>query len=62
MTRQQPQNLFQIFMIPALIAVLSAFGLVSALVGDDLWDLASWLTLALPIAVVLWCMRPRQRT
>ena len=43
------------------IAVLSTVGLISALVGDDIWDVLSWLTLAIPVAVILWYWLRRQR-
>ena len=39
----------QIFAIPMVLGVLSIIGLVSALVGDGIWDGVSWLTLAVPI-------------
>ncbi|MBR2120836.1 MAG: hypothetical protein IJ935_19780 [Afipia sp.] len=39
----------QIFAIPLVLGVLSIVGLVSALVGDGLWDGVSWLTLTIPI-------------
>lgn len=39
----------QIFAIPMVLGVLSVVGLVSALVGDGVWDGVSWVTLAVPI-------------
>lgn len=39
----------QIFAMPIVLGVLSVIGLVAALVGDGVWDVASWVTLALPI-------------
>ncbi|MEF7617065.1 hypothetical protein V4F39_24340 [Aquincola sp. MAHUQ-54] len=39
---------------PVTIGVLSAVGLVSALLGDGAWDAVSWLGLGLPTAVCLW--------
>lgn len=39
----------QIFSIPIVLGVLSVIGLISALVGDGLWDGVSWVTLAVPI-------------
>jgi hypothetical protein len=41
-----------VFGIPALLAVTSGFGLVSALVGDGLWDALSWFALGAPLAVI----------
>ena len=46
--------------IPIWIGVLSAVGLVTALVGDDAWDAASWLTLLVPIVAATWGWRRRQ--
>jgi len=45
---------WQIFAVPVLIGALSAVGLVTALVGNGLWDAVSWLGLGLPVAVCLW--------
>ena len=51
----------QIFAAPALIAVLSGLGLITALVGDGVWDVVSWLTLALPIVLYLVFVEIRSR-
>jgi hypothetical protein len=48
-------SLRQVFAAPLAIAILSIVGLISALVGDDIWDVLSWLTLAIPVAVILYC-------
>lgn len=47
---------------PTAIGVASAIGLVSALVGDGVWDLLSWIALGVPVAVcaVAW-KRSRER-
>lgn len=50
----------KIFAAPLVIALLSLAGLVSALTGDGLRDLLSWLCLALPVAAVAWAMRARR--
>jgi len=47
--RPRRQTNGQIFAIPAVLGVLSIIGLVSALVGDGVWDGVSWVTLAIPI-------------
>ena len=44
----------RIFAVPACIAVLSAVGLLSALLGDGVWDALSWAALGAPVAVALW--------
>jgi hypothetical protein len=46
----------RVFGVPALLALVSAIGLLSALLGDDLWDVLSWVALATPVAVVVWCV------
>jgi len=53
-------SLRQVFAAPLAIAVLSTVGLISALAGDGIWDMLSWLTLAIPVAVILyyWLRRP----
>jgi hypothetical protein len=53
----------QIFLIPAIIAVIIAFGLVSALLGDGVSDALSWLALLLPMVVIAyyWLRKPSQR-
>ncbi|MBX9828420.1 MAG: hypothetical protein K2Y27_25925 [Xanthobacteraceae bacterium] len=52
--RARRQSLGDIFLAPAIIAVVSCAGLISALVGDDVWDALSWLTLSVPVAVAVW--------
>ncbi len=44
----------RIFAAPLLLAVMSAVGLVAALVGDGIWDAASWAMLGAPVAASLW--------
>jgi hypothetical protein len=53
------RSVTQIFRAPAIIALIVAFGLISALLGDGLWDAASWAALALPLAVAafFYCKR-----
>ena len=47
--RPRRQTNVQIFAVPLVFGVLSVVGLISALVGDGLWDGVSWLTLTIPI-------------
>ena len=47
--RGRRQTNGQIFAIPIVLGVLSIVGLISALVGDGVWDGVSWATLAIPI-------------
>jgi hypothetical protein len=51
--RARHHTVRQIFAWPAVIAVLSTAGLLSALLGDGLWDGVSWIVLAVPVA--LYC-------
>lgn len=39
---------------PIALAIVSAIGLLAALVGDGFYDAVSWLGLGLPVAVSLW--------
>ncbi|MBA5867855.1 MAG: hypothetical protein GDA67_14270 [Nitrospira sp. CR1.3] len=51
---RQPLSARQIWGMPVILALISAVGLVSALLGDGIWDVMSWFALAAPTAVVLW--------
>ena len=42
----------QIFLFPVVIALVVTFGLISALLGDGIWDAASWLSLGFPLVIV----------
>ena len=45
----------QIWLWPAAIALLTVFGLLSALLGQSgLWWALSWIALAVPLAVIVW--------
>jgi len=49
----------KIWLMPALLALLSGVGLIAALVGDDLWDVLGWASLGVPVLVMGWCwLRP----
>jgi hypothetical protein len=55
------RTIWKIFAIPLLIGVLSAVGLVSALVGDGVWDDLSWVLLLIPIIIGAACiLLPRE--
>lgn len=43
-----------VFGKPMLLALLIGFGLLSALLGDDIWDVLSWCALAVPIGAVVY--------
>jgi hypothetical protein len=59
--RNTAHSLAQIFAIPLLLAALSIIGLISALTGDGLRDILSWIGLAAPVLVTLWALRARRR-
>jgi hypothetical protein len=46
---------------PTAIALVTSVGLVAALVGDGVYDVVSWLTLSLPLAVLWVAWRRRVR-
>ena len=52
------QSLKAIFAVPAVVGVATAVGLVSALVGDGLWDAVSWVTLGFAVVPALWYSVP----
>ncbi|WP_138475025.1 hypothetical protein [Dyadobacter bucti] len=45
---------WKIWGIPVITGVLSGIGLLSALTGDGFYDLVSWSTLGVPVAVTIW--------
>jgi hypothetical protein len=44
---------FPVFGQPILWAVVSAIGLLAALLGDGVWDALSWIMLGAPVVVIL---------
>jgi hypothetical protein len=44
----------KVWSIPPILALLSLIGLLSALLGNGVWDVLSWATLAVPLAVIGW--------
>ena len=46
------RGLWMIFRWPLLVALLSLFGLISALIGDEVYDLLSWLSLGVPLLLL----------
>ena len=42
---------WQIWGIPVLMAILTVFGLLAALLGVGIWHLISWIALAIPVYV-----------
>ena len=58
--RRARQSLRQVFAVPLLLAILTGIGLLSALTGDGWRDALSWLTLAVPLLVIIAAMGRRQ--
>jgi len=53
---------WEIYRWPALLIVVVAGGLLSALLGDGIWDSLSWLLLDIPLLVVAFCLlRPSSK-
>lgn len=48
------QTFTRLWRIPITVALLSASGLLSALVSDGWGDAWSWLALGLPVALIAW--------
>ena len=57
----QQFTLWQVYRGPLLIAALSLFGLVAALLGDGAWDVVGELALASSVAATLWALATRRR-
>ena len=50
----------QIWGVPIVLAILTTIGLISALLGDGIWDALSAVTLGIPCLVGAWyCLRRR---
>ncbi|MGB3063809.1 hypothetical protein ACR78Z_02395 [Sphingobacterium thalpophilum] len=47
------KNFWRLWGIPILLAILSLFGLIAALLGDGLWDLLGWIALSVPLILVI---------
>ena len=52
----------RVWLVPLVLGVLSAAGLMAALVADDLGDWLSWAALGVPVAVTaFFSVRPEGR-
>jgi len=52
--KRSPQTLRQIFAAPLVIGILSTVGLLAALIGDNVWDAVSWVSLAIPCVLFVF--------
>lgn len=50
-------NFRKVWGMPVIMGICSAVGLLSALTGDDLWDVLSWLALGFPVVISFWFLR-----
>lgn len=46
-----------VFRIPLVLAAVTVVGLVAALLGDDGFDVLSWIGLGIPVLACLWKSR-----
>ncbi|HEX6591749.1 MAG TPA: hypothetical protein VF050_07105 [Moraxellaceae bacterium] len=53
MKNRQGNTFWQIWGMPLLLAVLTIFGLVAALVGTGIWHGLAWIAIAVPVGVCL---------
>ncbi len=52
-------HLQRVYGTPFALAILSGFGLISALLADGIWDVMSWIALSATVAVIAWfVLRP----
>ena len=50
----------QIWGVPIVLAILTTIGLISALLGDGVWDALSAVTLGAPVLVGAWYLVRRR--
>lgn len=53
-------TLWQVFRAPIVIGALSVLGLVTALLGDGVWDVVGVAALAWSIGALLWALLVRR--
>lgn len=51
----------RVWAIPLILAVLTIFGLLSALLGNGIWHALAWASLASPIVVAVRFAMKRRR-
>ena len=56
------QTARQIWSAPIVLGIVITVGLVSALLADGVWDVISWVALAVPLIVVLRYSTFRKRS
>lgn len=48
------------YVVPTILAVATLIGLVSALIGDGVFNLVSWLFLGGLVGVIAWALAARR--
>ena len=48
------------YLVPAILAVASLIGLISALIGDGIFNVISWLLLGGLLGVIAWALAKRR--
>ena len=55
-----PSSFRKVWGAPLLLAVLTVFGLLCALLGTGIWHWLAWIAIGIPLAVLAWYLRPRR--
>ena len=58
--KPRQSNFWKVFGVPMGIGLLSAAGLLAALLGDGVWDSLSWVGLGVPAAIGAWALGKRR--
>ncbi|MGB3290025.1 MAG: hypothetical protein WBA83_12185 [Burkholderiaceae bacterium] len=55
------EHLMKVWGVPSVLGVLTAFGLLAALLGTGVWHGLAWLSLAVPVLLALrYWIAPRK--
>lgn len=57
----KPSDFNRVWKTPIVLGLLTAFGLLAALVGHGFWHWAAWAALALPILAILRSVMRKER-
>lgn len=47
------KKIFKLWGMPVLLAVLSLYGLISALIGKGIWDILACAALIIPVLIIM---------
>lgn len=47
-------NFLHVWGLPIVLAILSIFGLLSALLGSGIWEVISWIALFIPLSTMAY--------